>query len=162
MLEREADLTIFSPRASAMGQHEGDIAVSTAWAQVCNDLIARVVGLYPDRFVGVCQLPQTAGESVDAAVAELQRCVGVGLRWSQSQSGPERRSLELSAADRPVLVPDLRGDGRARRARDGSCVGELHTGLPRHRRPLHQRRHHRFHAADPRRSVWAIPRRCGS
>jgi 4-oxalmesaconate hydratase len=99
MLEREADLTIFSPRASAMGQHEGDIAVSTAWAQACNDLIARVVGLFPDRFVGVCQLPQTAGESLEAAVEELHRCVDlgfVGLNLNPDPSGGRWNSPPLT------------------------------------------------------------------
>ena len=55
--ERGADLTIFSPRASAMAHHVGDETVSIEWARRCNDLIARVVGLYPDNFVGVCMLP---------------------------------------------------------------------------------------------------------
>jgi 4-oxalmesaconate hydratase len=77
--ERGADMTIFSPRASAMGQHLGDLGVSIAWARACNDLIARVVGLFPSTFVGVAQLPQTAGEPVDAAIAELRRVVGMGF-----------------------------------------------------------------------------------
>jgi 4-oxalmesaconate hydratase len=57
--KRGSDLTLFSPRASAMGHHEGDKAVSLAWTRACNDLIARVVDLYPDNFAGVCQLPQS-------------------------------------------------------------------------------------------------------
>ena len=35
--ERGADLTIFSPRASAMQPHVGDEAVSLEWARRCND-----------------------------------------------------------------------------------------------------------------------------
>src|SRR5882672_7100559 len=58
---RGADLTLFSPRASAMGHHVGDESVSLAWTRACNDLIKRVVGLYPENFVGVCQLPQSQG-----------------------------------------------------------------------------------------------------
>jgi 4-oxalmesaconate hydratase len=73
--ERGADITIFSPRASAMAHHIGDEAVSTAWTIACNDLIARVVALYPDNFVGVCQLPQSPGVPVAHSVAELERCV---------------------------------------------------------------------------------------
>jgi 4-oxalmesaconate hydratase len=75
LTERGADLTIFSPRASAMAHHEGDLAVGIDWARACNDLIARVVDLFPDTFIGVAQLPQFAGEPVDAAIAELRRCV---------------------------------------------------------------------------------------
>ena len=46
--KRGSDLTLFSPRASAMGHHLGDQAVSLAWSRACNDLIARVVDLYPE------------------------------------------------------------------------------------------------------------------
>src|SRR5207247_7863333 len=35
---RGTDLTIFSPRASAMGHHAGDAAANARWAQICNDL----------------------------------------------------------------------------------------------------------------------------
>jgi 4-oxalmesaconate hydratase len=88
--ERGADLTVFSPRASAMAHHEGDLGVSARWAEVSNDLVARVVDLFPDHFAGVCQLPQTAGEPLDAAVAELRRCVDlgfVGLNLNPDPSG---------------------------------------------------------------------------
>ena len=55
--ERGTDLTIFSPRASFMAHHVGNEATSRTWSEICNDLVARVCGLYPDNFVGVCQLP---------------------------------------------------------------------------------------------------------
>ena len=73
--ERGTDLTVFSPRASAMGHHLGDERVSQGWTRLCNDLIARVVGLYPDNFVGVCQLPQSPGVPAANSAAELERCV---------------------------------------------------------------------------------------
>ena len=72
---RGTDLTIFSPRASAMGHHVGDAATSLYWSQHCNDLIARVCSLYPRNFVGVCQLPQSPGVSPESCVAELERCI---------------------------------------------------------------------------------------
>jgi 4-oxalmesaconate hydratase len=75
MDERGIDLTIFSPRASAMGHHEGDLSVSTEWARRCNDLVARVTSLFPERFAGVAQLPQTAGQDPASAIPELRRCV---------------------------------------------------------------------------------------
>ena len=73
--ERGADMTIFSPRASAMAHHVGDAAVSLEWSRRCNDLIARVVRLYPDVFAGVCMLPQSPGAGLEASIAELHRCV---------------------------------------------------------------------------------------
>jgi 4-oxalmesaconate hydratase len=75
MTKRGIDLTLFSPRASAMEHHLGDESVSDAWAHACNDLIARVVGLYPRSFVGVGQLPQLPGGSIELAIRELRRCV---------------------------------------------------------------------------------------
>jgi 4-oxalmesaconate hydratase len=73
--ERGTDLTIFSPRASGMGHHIGDESVSLEWSQICNDLIHRVVALYPNNFIGVCQLPQSIGVAPKNATAELERCV---------------------------------------------------------------------------------------
>ena len=73
--ERGGDLMVFSPRASGMGHHVTDAATARAWAVASNDLVARVVGLFPENFVGACQLPQTPGGGLDDAVAELRRCV---------------------------------------------------------------------------------------
>ena len=89
--ERGADVTIFSPRASAMAHHIGDEAVSTAWTRASNDLVKRVVDLYPDNFVGVCQLPQSPGVPVSHSVAELERCVNelgfIGCNLNPDPSG---------------------------------------------------------------------------
>jgi len=74
--ERGADMTIFSPRASAMAHHIGDEAVSIAWARANNDLIGRCVALYPEIFAGVCMLPQNPEADLAGSIAELRRCVG--------------------------------------------------------------------------------------
>lgn len=88
---RGADLTLFSPRASAMGHHVGNSAVSQQWSRACNDLIARVAGLYPDYFVGVCQLPQFPDAPIRESIAELERCVNelgfVGCNLNPDPSG---------------------------------------------------------------------------
>jgi len=73
--ERGTDLTIFSPRASAMGHHIGNESTSLAWTRICNDLIQRVCALYPENFVGVCQLPQSPGVAPVNSAAELERCI---------------------------------------------------------------------------------------
>jgi 4-oxalmesaconate hydratase len=72
-------MTIFSPRASAMAPHVGDQSVAVKWAQVCNDLIARVVGLYPETFAAVCMLPQSREGGMTSSIAELERCVDMGF-----------------------------------------------------------------------------------
>jgi 4-oxalmesaconate hydratase len=73
--ERGTDLTIFSPRASAMAHHVGNETTSLNWSRACNDLIQRVCSLYPANFVGVCQLPQSPGVAPGNSAAELERCV---------------------------------------------------------------------------------------
>jgi 4-oxalmesaconate hydratase len=73
--ERGTDVTIFSPRAVGMGHHLGNEATSRHWAEHCNDLIHRVCTLYPQNFVGVCQLPQAPGVAPKNSIAELERCV---------------------------------------------------------------------------------------
>jgi 4-oxalmesaconate hydratase len=72
--ERGTDVTIFSPRASAMAHHIGDATTSLHWSQQCNDLIHRVCTLYP----GTC-------------IAELERCVNelgfIGCNLNPDPSG---------------------------------------------------------------------------
>lgn len=89
--ERGTDLTIFSPRASFMAHHVGTEATSRDWSRLCNDLVHRVCQLYPDNFVGVCQLPQSPGVPPERCIAELERCVGelgmIGCNLNPDPSG---------------------------------------------------------------------------
>ena len=89
--ERGTACTIFSPRASGMGHHIGDAAVSSAWSRVSNDLIFRLTQLYPKNFIGVCQLPQSSGVEPKTCIAELERCVSelgfVGCNLNPDPSG---------------------------------------------------------------------------
>ncbi|WP_306209211.1 amidohydrolase family protein [Actinoplanes sp. RD1] len=91
MDERGIDVTLFSPRASASSPHLGDAAVSQDWSRHCNDLIHRVTTLFPGRFAGVCQLPQSPRGGLDASIAELRRCVDelgfVGCNLNPDPSG---------------------------------------------------------------------------
>ena len=74
-----------------MAHHKGDQIVSLSWSQTCNDLIARVVKLFPQNFIGVCQLPQSPGEPVTNCIGELERCVTelgfVGCNLNPDPSG---------------------------------------------------------------------------
>ena len=98
--QRGSDLTLFSLRASAMGHHFGDEAVSLAWTRANNDLIKRVVDLYPQNFVGVCQLPQSPGVPIANSVAELTRCVSelgfIGCNLNPDPSGGHWTSPPLT------------------------------------------------------------------
>lgn len=98
--ERGTDMTVFSPRASAMAHHVGDEQVSRAWSRVCNDLIKRVVDCYPDTFFGVCQLPQSPGVPIERSIEELERCVNelgfVGCNLNPDPSGGNWTSMPLT------------------------------------------------------------------
>jgi len=97
---RGTDLTIFSPRASAMAHHIGNETTSRRWTEACNDLIHRVVGLYPGNFVGVCQLPQSPGVAPANSAAELERCVAqlgfIGCNLNPDPSGGHWNSPPLT------------------------------------------------------------------
>ncbi|MFT7106143.1 MAG: 4-oxalmesaconate hydratase [Yoonia sp.] len=89
--DRGADMTIFSPRASGMGHHIGDEAVSKVWTRHSNDMIHRVTQLFPDNFIGACQLPQNPNVPIANAIEELERCVTelgfVGCNLNPDPSG---------------------------------------------------------------------------
>jgi 4-oxalmesaconate hydratase len=98
--ERGADVTIFSPRASAMAPHEGNEQVSQDWTRANNDLIKRVVDMYPENFVGVCQLPQFPGVGIENSIAELRRAVTelgfIGCNLNPDPSGGHWTSAPIT------------------------------------------------------------------
>ena len=91
MDERGIDLTLFSPRASAMAHHVGDDRSARSGPACRNDLVHRVVTLLPDRFAGVCQLPAVARRADRTVDRELRRCVEelgfVGCNLNPDPSG---------------------------------------------------------------------------
>ena len=98
--ERGHDLMVFSPQASAMEHHVPDPATAVAWARACNDLVFRVTRLFPQRFAGACQLPQTPNGALDDSVGELRRCVEelgfVGCNLNPDPSGGHWTSPPLT------------------------------------------------------------------
>ena len=75
MDERGIDLTVFSPRASFMAHHIGDLKTSQDWARICNDLCARVARLFPGRFAPAAMLPQSPGVPTETVLEEMTRAV---------------------------------------------------------------------------------------
>jgi hypothetical protein len=49
------------------------------FAEECNNIIARQMKLFPNTFLGVCALPQAAGEPMQNVLPELERCVKLGF-----------------------------------------------------------------------------------
>ena len=129
---RGADMTIFSPKASAMAHHQGDEAASKEWARACNDLIHRVVSLFPDNFIGVCQLPQSPGAPIENSIEELERCVNelgfVGCNLNPDPSGGHWTSRPLT--DRswyPFFEKMVELDVPAMVHVSGSCNDNFHA-----------------------------------
>ena len=100
MRERGSDLTIFSPRASFMAHHIGDFSTSSVWAGICNELIHRVVGLFPDHFIGAAMLPQSPGVDTKTCIPELERCIRdygfVAINLNPDPSGGHWRDKPLT------------------------------------------------------------------
>jgi 4-oxalmesaconate hydratase len=129
---RGADLTIFSPRASAMAHHVGTEEISQAWTRVCNDTIKRVIDLYPRNFIGVCQLPQSPGVSIANSIAELERCVTelgfVGCNLNPDPSGGHWTSPPLTdKAWYPFYEKMVELDVPAMIHVSGSCNPNFHA-----------------------------------
>ncbi|MET3654340.1 4-oxalmesaconate hydratase [Dyella japonica] len=130
--ERGADMTIFSPRASTMAHHLGDESVSQVWTRHCNDLIARVVALYPETFIGVCQLPQSPGITFTHSIAELERCVNelgfVGCNLNPDPSGGQWNGPPLTdRAWYPFFEKMVELDVPAMIHVSGSCNANFHA-----------------------------------
>jgi 4-oxalmesaconate hydratase len=100
MRERGIDLTIFSPRASFMAHHIGNVDTSATWAAICNELCHRVAQLYPEHFIGAAMLPQSPGVDIRTCIAELEKCVRdygfVAINLNPDPSGGHWTSPPLS------------------------------------------------------------------
>ncbi len=70
------DVQFISPRPYLQMHSVKPGKVSELWSRHCNDLIARFVAMFPDRFRGVAGLPQYMDEPLEQrAIPELRRCV---------------------------------------------------------------------------------------
>ena len=107
---------------------------------------------FPDLFVGVAGLPQAAGEPIENALPELERCVKeLGFKGCLLNPDPYENGGDRGAgARRPLLVSALREAVRARRA----------GAHPRHRLAVRSARPTRCTSSTRRRSrssTWSIP-----
>ena len=130
--ERGTDLTLFSPRAAGMGHHLGDATTSRYWSEHCNELIHRVCTLYPQRFVGVCQLPQSPGVTPAACIPELERCVSefgfVGCNVNPDPTGGYWTDLPITdRAWYPLYERMVELDVPAMLHTSHSCNPHFHT-----------------------------------
>lgn len=69
------DLQLISPRPMNMMHHRTPADIVRWNAEVSNDLVYRQTQLWPGKFIGIASIPECAGEPIDRAVRELERCV---------------------------------------------------------------------------------------
>jgi OH-DDVA meta-cleavage compound hydrolase len=69
------DLQLISPRPFQLMQSEKPARIVQWFAEECNNIIHRQMKLFPNTFLGVCGLPQTAGDPIANVLPELERCV---------------------------------------------------------------------------------------
>ena len=129
--ERGTDVTILSPRASGMGHHVGGVEVAEEWARISNGHIRRICELFPENFVGVCQLPQTVGGDLRPVIAELERCVDDGFVGCNLNPDPSGGHWSAPPVYDPWWDPlweaMVRLDVPAMIHVSGSCERCLHT-----------------------------------
>ena len=103
--ERGTDKTIFSPRAVGMGHHLGTPETSMEWTQLSNDMIYRVVSMYPD-WLGRTYLgrryryyySQTPSSSQPSTAATASLCA------ASSTTVPSDKSRSVCNGDRNNLA----------------------------------------------------------
>jgi len=69
------DLQLVSPRPFQLMQSEKPAKLVHWFTEECNTIIHRQMQLFPDTFIGVAALPQTAGDPIEQALPELERCI---------------------------------------------------------------------------------------
>lgn len=74
------DLQLISPRPFQMMSSFEPGRVVHWFVEECNTIIHRNTQLFPDKFIGICGLPQVAGEPIENTFAEFDRCVSLGFK----------------------------------------------------------------------------------
>jgi 4-oxalmesaconate hydratase len=73
--EAGIDLQLISPRPFTLMHSEGPAEIIDWFTEETNDIIYRTTQLFPERFRGVCSLPQTLLTDPASQVRELYRCI---------------------------------------------------------------------------------------
>lgn len=74
MKNNQIDIQLVSPRPFQMMQSE-ELKLVRWFTEEVNNIIYRDTKLFPGVFYGVCMMPQAAGEPIETALPELERCI---------------------------------------------------------------------------------------
>jgi OH-DDVA meta-cleavage compound hydrolase len=69
------DVQLISPRPFQLMHSEKPAKLVQWFAEECHNIIYRQTQMYPNKFIGVASLAQVAGEPIERALPELERCV---------------------------------------------------------------------------------------
>jgi len=69
------DVQLISPRPFQLMHSEKPARLVQWFAEECHNVIFRQTQMYPNKFVGVASLAQVAGQPIESALPELERCV---------------------------------------------------------------------------------------
>jgi OH-DDVA meta-cleavage compound hydrolase len=69
------DVQLISPRPFQLMHSERPARIVQWFAEECDNIIHRQTQMYPSKFFGVASLAQIAGEPIERALPELERCV---------------------------------------------------------------------------------------
>jgi OH-DDVA meta-cleavage compound hydrolase len=75
LAEVGTDLQILSPRPYQLMHSEQPARLVRWFIEECNNLTHRTCQLYPEKFVGVCALPQSPGMEIKFVLDEVDRCI---------------------------------------------------------------------------------------
>lgn len=80
MKRNQIDMQLVSPRPFQMMHSQKPGRLVHWFTEETNNIIHRQTQLFPGTFVGVCGLPQVAGEPIENVLPELERCVKLGFK----------------------------------------------------------------------------------
>lgn len=94
------DMQLLSPRPFQLMHSQKPSRLVHWFTEECNNIIHRQTKIFPDTFVGVCGLPQAAGDPIENVLPELKRCVNeLGFRGCLLNPDP----YENSGTEAPAL-----------------------------------------------------------
>ncbi len=86
------DMQLISPRPFQMMPSARPGKLVHWFTEETNTIIHRQTQLFPGVFIGVCGLPQVAGEPIENTFAELDRCIALGFKGCLLNPDPYENS----------------------------------------------------------------------
>ena len=108
------DVQFLSPRPFQLMHAEKPVKIMESWAIANHDYIAQQVKAFPNRFQGVCAIPQAPGAPITLGFPEIDRCVkDLGFIGLLDRHRSRGRRQQHAHARRRILVSAVGKDGAA-------------------------------------------------